>query len=204
MLRRLVESDLLQVRCGMHYLGEGGETYVSWRDGVHVSSVRARNRSWLRQDHRAGRPHWRHTRATNGTVVAMKLAGLAVYAGWRTIVNLEDLTQVPPDGVLVAGTNLREREIFLELERSARTPQHARRKLDPYVKVTKAEVPIWVAFICETQHGAEIFRAEVEAVYREEGVFLLAMVTTLNRVKEGPLMGEETIWEMHGQRLEMW
>ena len=81
----LVDSELLRVMKGMYYLGRGGEIYVADRDGVHVKSVRGRINTDITQDHREVAPHRRHTLGRNDMMVAMKSAGLLVYAGWRTL-----------------------------------------------------------------------------------------------------------------------
>ena len=203
-LMALVDSELMRVIKGMYYLGRGGEIYVADRDGVHVKSVRGRINTDITQDHREVAPHRRHTLGRNDMMVAMKSAGLLVYAGWRTLRNIPDVTQVPPDAVMMAKNNFGEVVVFLEYERSAIKPSRVSNKVGPYLKLAQEGQPTWVAFVCETEAGAQTFRAEIASIYREQGIPLSAMVTTIDQLKKGPIRGAETIWEVHGVPLEMW
>ena len=201
MLKAMLALDLIQVKEGMYYLGSGGCTYLANLDGVHVNTVRARVDREIREDHKQVRAHRRHTIGRNDMMIAMREAGLSVYPGWRTLHNIPDVTQIPPDALLLVlvnhGTNVEGPVlVFVEFERSARNPADVEKKFEPYVKTAREGQPIYVVFVCETDEGAANFRAEVESVYREEGLLVIAMVATLREVKEGPLTGLGAVWNV--------
>ena len=218
MLQTMIDSRLIQVRQGMHYLGLGGEIYVADRDGVHVNAVRARNRVEIEQDHRGVRPHRRHTRGRNATVVEMTEERLAVYGSWRTLHDIQGVTQIPPNAVLLADLRILPLPsdplldtpietgaipVYLEFERSARTPARLQRKLEPYFKSVRQGQRIWVVIVCETQHAADLFRSEIMSEQVETVRVKPAMVTTLSQVKEGLLKGPGSIWSVSGRPGEM-
>ena len=219
MLEALVFHGLLEVHGGMYYLAKEGETYVAHLAGIHVSQVRKRIRNEVFLDHRPVASHRNHTRGRNDMVVAMKAAGLSVYGGWRTLENFQDVTQIPPDAVLLADLKIYpvpddpwfsapgERPlatVFLEFERSARNPERVAEKLDPYVKAAREGHPVWCIFVCETEAAAEVFRARLQLLMEDEGPLIPAMVTTLEQVKQRPLSGADTIWTIWGRPVGMW
>ena len=218
MLETLVSHGLLEVHEGMHYLGKEGETYAAHLVGIQVTQMRRRVRNEIKLDHKQVAPHYLHTRGRNDVMIAMKRAGLSVYAGWRTLENLEDVTQIPPDAVLLADLKIYPVEddhlltapterplvpLLVEYERSARTPARVAEKLDPYVKATRAGQPVWGIFVCETERAAELFRLRIASVWADERLPIPAMVTTLAQVKEGPLRGADTIWKVRGRPVEL-
>ena len=208
MLHALLSWDLIQVKEGMYYLGRGGDTYLANLDGMHVNAVRARIDREIKEDHRQVRSHRRHTIGRNEMMIAMKEAGLDVYPGWRTLHNVPNVTQIPPDALLLVqgnhGTHVQGKAlVFVEFERSATDPADVAKKSEPYVKTACQGQPICVAFVCETDEGATNFRAEFESVYLEQGLLVPAMVTTLREVKEGPLTGPGAIWKVLGTPMQL-
>ena len=216
-LQVMLATDLVQVRQGMYYVGSGGAAYVAHLERVHVNSVRARISTDIEQDHRHVRPHRQHTLGRNKVMVEMKTAGLSVYAGWRMLQHIQGVTQIPPDAVLLANLKILPipsdplldgpvetdlEPVFIEYERTARTPSRVQRKLEPYVKAAREGTHIRVAFVCETQKGADFFHDEIRSVYVDEGILIWAMVTTMTDVRKGSLAGG-SIWNLWGRPVEM-
>ena len=219
MLEALVDQGLLEVQEGMYYLGKEGETYAANLAGIHVNQVRKRVRNEIYLDHKPVAPHRKHTHGRNEMMMAMKAAGLSVYGGWRTLENLKDVTQIPPDAVLLANLKIYpvqddpvlagrvERPlapVFLEFERSAIKPERVAEKLGPYVKAYREKDPVWVIVVCETEPAAGVFRSRLRFLMEDEGLSIPAMVTTLAEVKKGPLRGADTIWKVWGRPVGLW
>ena len=94
-LERFVDTGLVAVFDGRHYLSELGMRRAANMSRVLPSVIRSRHGAYLGRwyrDHEA-----QHNDGVNRLVVRFAREGVAVVAGWRGEVNVPGLTQVRPD-----------------------------------------------------------------------------------------------------------
>ena len=133
-LGRFVETGLVAVFDGRHYLSELGMRRAANMSRVLPSVIRSRHGAYLDRWYREHEQH--HNDGVNRLVVRFAREGVEAVAGWRGEVNVPGLTQVRPDllvqvsdGVLGAGAHC------IEFERSAVSPQDVNQKLGPYLRI---------------------------------------------------------------------
>ena len=129
-LKRFVDTGLVAVFDGRHYLSELGMRRAANMSRVLPSIIRSRHGAYLDRWYREHEQH--HNDGVNRLVVRFAREGAAVVAGWRGEVNVPGLTQVRPDllvqvneGTLGAGTH------YIEFERQAVPPARWLRSWDP-------------------------------------------------------------------------
>ena len=127
-LGRFVQTGLVAVFDGRHYLSELGMRRAANMSRVMPSVIRSRHGTYLDRWYREHEEH--HNDGVNRLVVRFAREGVEVVAGWRGEVNVPGLTQVRPDlmvmvtqGTLGAGTH------YIEFERATVTPQEVAYKL---------------------------------------------------------------------------
>ena len=120
-LKRFVDTGLVAVFDGRHYLSELGMRRAANMSRVLPSIIRSRHGAYLDRWYREHEEH--HNDGVNRLVVRFAREGAAVVAGWRGEVNVPGLTQVRPDllvqvsdGTLGPGTHC------IEFERRAVQP----------------------------------------------------------------------------------
>ena len=94
-LRRFVDTGLVQVFDGRHYLSELGMRRAAKMSRVLPSVVRSRHGAYLGRWYREHEEY--HNDGMNRLVVRFAREGVDVVAGWRGEVNIPGLTQVRPD-----------------------------------------------------------------------------------------------------------
>ena len=188
-LGRFVDTGLVAVFDGRHYLSELGMRRAANMSRVLPSVIRSRHGAYLDRWYREHEE--RHNDGVNRLVVQFAREGVDVVAGWRGEVNVPNLTQVRPDllvevseGPLGAGTHC------IEFERTAVRPDRVVEKLGPYGRVAAAGRPLPLLAVCETDRGEENFRAG--------GRGLPMLTTTQERAFAGPLTGPVTVWSRDG------
>ena len=188
-LRRFVETGLVAVFDGRHYLSELGMKRAANMSRVLPSIIRSRHGAYLDRWYREHEQH--HNDGVNRLVARFAREGVLAVAGWRGEVNVPGLTQVRPDvlvqvseGALGAGIH------YIEFERTAVSPQEVAYKLGPYRRMAAAGRALPLLMVCETARGRRNFRAAA-------GV-LPMLTTTLERVLAGPLTGPVTVWSRDG------
>ena len=187
-LRRFVETGLVTVFDGRHYLSELGMRRAANMSRVMPSVIRSRHGAYLDRWYREHEQ--RHNDGVNRLVVRFAREGAEVVAGWRGEVNVPNLTQVRPDllvqvseGTLGAGAH------FIEFERRAVQRWQVAEKLQPYRRMAAAGRPLPLLMVCETARGRQNFRA----------AGALPMLTaTLERALAGPVTGAVTVWSRNG------
>ncbi len=187
----MLESKWLQEAAGMLYLGERGILYVARRDRVSPDIVRTRVANDIRSDHLPVAPRRRHTIAVNDVMLRLHEAGIEAWAGWRAVRDLQS-TQLAPDLVLVAETLLGAGLYYVEVERSATSPERVADKIDPYREARAAGVFAPVIFIVE--------KPEVEARFQRQAHGIRMLTSTLRDVRRGPLHGLGTVWRLRDGR----
>ena len=188
-LKRFVDTGLVAVFDGRHYLSELGMRRAANMSRVLPSVIPSRHGAYL--DHWYREREQRHNDGMNRLVVRFAKEGVEVVAGWRGEVNVPGLTQVRPDllvqvseGALGAGTH------YIEFERTAVLPGRVAEKLGPYHRLAATGRPLPLLVVCETARGHQKFRAAAGA---------LPMLTlTLERAWAGPLTGPVTVWSRNG------
>ena len=188
-LHRFVDTGLVAVFDGRHYLSELGMRRAANMSRVLPSKIRSRHGAYLDRWYREHEQH--HNDGVNRLVALFAREGVQAMAGWRGEVNVPCLTQVRPDllvqvseGTLGAGTH------FIEFERTAVRPERVAEKLGPYRRMAAAGRPLPLLMVCETALGRRNFRAAAGT--------LPMLTTTLERALAGPVTGAVTVWSRDG------
>ena len=188
-LRRFVDTGLVTVFDGRHYLSELDIRRAANMSRVLPDIIRRRHGAYLDRWYREH--ELLHNDGVNRLVVRFAGEGVAVAAGWRGEVNLPGLTQVRPDllvrvgaGTLGAGTHC------IEFERYSPVPSQVEHKLGPYRRMA-ASGPLPLLVVCETARGLYNFRAAAGT--------LPMLTATLERALAGPVTGPVTVWSRDGQ-----
>lgn len=127
-----------------------------------------------------------HNDGVNRLVLKFANEGVKAFAGWRGEVNLQDITQIKPDLiVLVADGPSGAGPYCIEYERSAIAPNGVARKLGTYRKSAAVGRPVPVLVVCDTEHAAHNFI--------EVGRSLPLLATHLAAALAGPLTGNSTV-----------
>ena len=161
-LRRFVQTGLVEVYDGQHYLSELGMKRAANMSRVLPSVIRSRHGAYLDRWYREHEQ--RHNDGVNRLVVQFAREGVEVAAGWRGEVNVPNLTQVTPDllvqvseGALGGGTH------YIEFERTAVRPDRVAEKLGPYRRMAAAGRALPLLMVCETALGRRNFRVAADA-----------------------------------------
>ena len=188
-LSRFVQTGLVAVFDGRHYLSELGMRRAANMSRVLPSVIRSRHGAYLDRWYREHEQH--HNDGVNRLVVRFAREGVAAVAGWRGEVNVPGLTQVRPDllvqvsqGTLGAGTH------SIEFERRAVQPFQVEHKLGPYRRMAVVGRPLPLLMVCETARGRQNFRAAAGP--------LPVLTTTLELALAGSVTGPVTVWSRDG------
>ena len=188
-LRRFVDTGLVVVFDGRHYLSELGMRRAANMSRVLPDIIRRRHSSYLERPYREH--ELQHNDGVNRLVVRFAREGVAVFAGWRGEVNFPGLTQVRPDllvqvgaGTLGAGAHC------IEFERYSPVPFQVEHKLGPYRRMAASGRPLPLLVVCETARGLNNFRAAAGT--------LPMLTATLERALAGPVTGPVTVWSRDG------
>ena len=156
-LRRFVDTGMVAVFDGRHYLSELGMKRAANMSRVLPSVIQSRHGAYLDRWYREHEQ--RHNDGVNRLVVRFAREGVEVVAGWRGEVNVPGLTQVRPgllaqvsEGALGGGTH------YIEFERTAVRPDRVAEKLGPYRRMAAAGQPLPLLMVCETERGLGNFR----------------------------------------------
>ena len=184
-LRRFVETGLVAVFDGRHYLSELGMKRAANMSRVLPGIIRSRHGPYLDRWYREHEQ--RHNDGVNRLVVQFAREGVEAVAGWRGEVNVPGLTQVRPDLlVLVQQGPFGEGAHFIEFERRAVQPWQVVEKLGPYRRMAGTGRALPLLMVCETEMGEENFQTD--------GGRLPMLTATLERTLAGPLTGDQTVW----------
>ena len=188
-LRRFVDTGLVAVFDGQHYLSEQGMRRAANMSRVLPSVIRSRHGAYLEPWYREHEQ--RHNDGVNRLVVRFAREGVAVVAGWRGEVNVPGLTQVRPDLlVLVRDGPLGGGPHYIEYERHSVVSYQVAHKLGPYRRMAGAGRPLPLLMVCETEQGRQGFEAATGN--------LPMLTATLDRALAGPVTGPVTVWSRNG------
>ena len=189
-LRRFVQTGLVAVFDGRHYLSELGMKRAANMSRVLPGIIKSRHGPYLDRWYREHEQ--RHNDGVNRLVVRFAREGVEAVAGWRGEVNVPGLTQVRPDLlVLVEEGPLGMGYHCVEFERHAVQPFLVAEKLRPYLHMAATGRPLPLLMICETDRGEQNFQAA--------GNRLAMLTATLERALTGQLSGRATVWRLGGQ-----
>ena len=125
-LGRFVETGLVAVFDGRHYLSELGMRRAANMSRVLPAVIQRRHGAYLDRWYREHEV--RHNDGVNGLVMQFSREGVETVAGWRGEVNIPGLTQVRPDLLVrVAEGPFGAGVYYIEYERYAVRPSWARR-----------------------------------------------------------------------------
>ena len=188
-LKRFVDTGLVAVFDGRHYLSELGMRRAANMSRILPSVIRSRHGAYLDRWYREHEQQ--HNDGVNRLVVRFAREGVAAVAGWRGEVNVPGLTQVRPDLLVQANESaLGAGAYSIEFERTAVSPQEVEYKLGPYRRMAAAGRALPLLMVCETARGRRNFRAAA-------GV-LPMLTATLERALTGPVTGAVTVWSRDG------
>ena len=188
-LGRFVQTGLVAVFDGRHYLSELGMRRAANMSRILPSVIRSRHGAYLDRWYREHEEQ--HNDGVNRLVARFAREGVAAVAGWRGEVNVPDLTQVRPDllvqvgdGTLGGGTH------YIEFERRAVSLQEVEHKLGPYRRMAAEGRALPLLMVCETARGQRNFRAAAGT--------LPMLTATQERAFAGPVTGPVTVWSRDG------
>ena len=186
---RFVQTGLVAVFDGRHYLSELGMRRAANMSRVLPSVIRSRHGAYLDRWYREHEQ--RHNDGVNRLVVRFAREGVEVAAGWRGEVNVPGLTQVRPDLLVqVSGGALGTGAYYIEFERTAVRPERVAEKLGPYRRMAAAGRALPLLMVCETALGRRNFRAAAGT--------LPMLTATMERALAGPVTGADTVWSRDG------
>ena len=129
-LKRFVDTGLVAVFDGRHYLSELGMRRAANMSRVLPAVIRNRHGAYLDRWYREHEQY--HNDGVNRLVVRFVREGVEVVAGWRGEVNVPGLTQVRPDLLVqVSGGALGGGTHYIEFERTAVRPERVAEKPGP-------------------------------------------------------------------------
>ena len=191
-LRRFVQTGLVAVFDGRHYLSELGMKRAANMSRVMPGIIKSRHGPYLDRWYREHEQ--RHNDGVNRLVVQFAKEGVEAIAGWRGEVNVPGLTQVRPDLLLLVSEGpYGEGTYYLEFERRAVQRWQVAEKLGPYRRMAATGQPLPLLMVCETE------RALVN--FREAGGTLPMLSVLQERAFAGPLTGGATVWRRNGTQV---
>lgn len=186
---------------GRHCLSFDGLKQAARRDRISPQKTLARFGHFLSDDGKSRDHYWLHDGRVASIAARMKRAGLPVAAGWRAIYNVPGVTQIAPDFVVrfgaasVGGFTLCPGWYYGEYERSAITLAAIADKLanrfrlaDHLSRQGRLLPPIM--FIVDHE--------DVERMYWEIGNGLPLFTATYDRVMQGPLVNDGSVFRNLG------
>ena len=193
-LKRFVETGLVVVFDGRHYLSELGMKRAANMSRVLPGIIKSRHGPYLDRWYREHEQ--RHNDGVNRLVVRFAREGVEAVAGWRGEVNVPSLTQVRPDLlVLVSEGPYGEGTYCLEFERRAVQRWQVAEKLGPYRRIAATGRPLPLLMVCETERALGNFR--------EAGRGLSMLTALQERAFAGPLTGGATVWRRDGTQVAL-
>ncbi|MCY4367782.1 MAG: MarR family winged helix-turn-helix transcriptional regulator [Chloroflexi bacterium] len=188
-LKRFVDTGLVAVFDGRHYLSELGMRRAADMSRILPSVIRRRHGAYLDRWYREHEE--RHNDGVNRLVMRFAREGVAVVAGRRGEVNVPDLTQVRPDLVAqVSDGTLGPGPHCIEFERHAVSPYDVEHKLGPYRRMAAVGRPLPLLVVCETARGRANFQAYAGT--------LPMLTATQEEALAGPVTGAVTVWSREG------
>ena len=178
----------------MNYIEDEYTNYLHARDGVAVNGIRGRIRAAREQDHRPLRPHRAHTVQQNDVITALRLCDKYVAAGWRDRVNIPDVTQLAPDGVLTMAKPFG----LVRIRRMKTTvyedvSEIVRQELAPFLQQDLGPDPFPFLFICSELWLVQVVLREARRLLDRQVTNLRVVAATDEEVTLKPLDGMKPV-----------
>ena len=188
-LRRFVDTGLVAVFDGRHYLSEQGMKRAANMSRVLPGIIRSRQGPYLDGGYRDYQR--RHNDGVNRLVAQLAREGVEAVGGWRGEVNVPGLTQVRPDLLLLVEDGpFGAGPYYIEYERHAVMSYDVAQKLRPYRRMDALGRPLPLLMVCETERAEENFR-EVRGG-------LPMLTASQGSAFAGPLTGNAPVWRLDG------
>ena len=195
-------QELIRELDDRYFMSLAGLGQAARRDRIPPGQTRRRFGHFLSEEGKSRDHYRRHDGRVISMAAKMERCGLQVSAGWRVCWNVPNLTQIDPDFVVCFGA-VSVGEVpfpslwwFGEYERSAKTPAAIADKLSSYFRLydflrAQGRERPGILLICDDE--------DVEQIFWRVGRRLLLFTATYNRVMQGALVGDSTVWIMHGE-----
>ena len=183
-----VDAGLVLANESVYYMNEPLMKYAASRDRITPRTVENREGTYLDADGQRHQQQLVHNRCVMHVKRILHKHGVPFFAGWRWVVHLNDLTQLQPDGIIYVDAPFGPGLYFVEMERTATAKYTIDRKWRTYRALVAAGYEIRVIWITETRKAATRFL--------QRGADMQVMVTTLDRLRAGPIAGPNTIWRI--------
>ena len=145
---------------------------AAYASRVSLNTVAPRFEAFLKDDYRVQQQT--HNQGLGKIFRHLASEGIRIFGGWRTEVNVPEVTQLKPDGwVQVYDGGSGYAWYAVEYERTAQSPGGGQSKRSPYLKLASLGEVIPVLFVCET--------ADQELILHEGPGDLRLWTTTLSR-----------------------
>ncbi len=193
-LGRFVETGLVAVFDGRHYLSEQGMRRAANMSRVLPAIIRSRHGPYLDRWYREHER--RHNDGVNRLVAKFAREGVQAVAGWRAEVNVPGLTQVRPDLLVLAQDGpFGGGPHYIEYERYSVLPNQVAHKMGPYRRMEGLGRPLPLLMVCRTEQAEANFRSVREG--------LPMLTSTQERAFAGPLTGNATVWRLDGAQVSL-
>ncbi len=193
-LRRFVDTGLVAVFDGQHYMSEQGMRRAANMSRVLPAIIRSRHGPYLDRWYREHER--RHNDGVNRLVVQFAREGVEAVAGWRAEVKVPGLTQVRPDLLVLAHDGPFDGgPHYIEYERHSVLPHQVAHKLRPYRHMERLGRPLPLLMVCRTEQS--------ETNFREVRKGLPTLTTTQERSFAGPLTGNVMVWRLDGAQVAL-
>ena len=187
---------------GRHFMSLAGLDHAARRDRIRPEKARRRFGHYLSEESKSRDHYRRHDGRVMSMAAKMKLCGLPVAAGWRACWNVPNLTQIVPDFVVRFGTVAVGDATgpplwwFGEYESTSKTTAAISDKMSTFFglyDLLRAQGREWfgILLICDDEN--------VERIFWRVGRGLLLFTATYDRVMQGSLVGDSTVWKMYGK-----
>ena len=178
----------------MYYWTAKAVRYAAGLNRQSGKDLLKRHDSKKNQDHRPRRPHRQHTLIVNEVVSILVGKGFDADNGYRYLINLPDVTQIPPDAV-VTGTYTRGAyvvEQFTTGGTSDTIRQEIRKALISQVEAIWEGKDRPLALLYDSRFTRRVIYEESQAVSDQYGLKLGTLIAPQRLFTVGPKVGEVT------------
>ena len=193
-LREQVEAGLVARFGRNHYLAKGGWDRAGAIDRRSSDTIGNMLKAFVKPEDSTRTRYRKHDSLVLEIAIRLKRHGYACANGWRANLDVQGMRTVKPDLMVLVGDGpFRHGWYFLEMERSAATPQAVEHKLRTYLNFKQKGLDLPFIVVTETRRAALFFQ--------EYGRLLgLDIMTALySEVMSEPLAGPATAFRHLGE-----
>ena len=176
----------------MHYWTEKACNYAAGLNHQSAKDLLKTHNSRKNQDHRPRRPHRLHTLTVNEVVSILRGMGYEADNGYRYLVNLPNVTQIPPDAVVIGSYTLGACEVeqVTRHDTAENMSQVIPSTLIEQVEAIREGTNEPLALLYDSRFTQKIIDEQREAVSDRYGVKLDITVERQSLFTVGPVVGE--------------